>query len=250
MDFEGDRGERIAKVLARAGVASRRDVEKLIAEGRITVDGAVVITPATFVQGTEDIRFDGERVGQPEATRLWRFHKPSGVVTTHKDPQDRPTVFAALPPEMPRVLSVGRLDLNTEGLLLLTNDGGLSRVLELPSTGWKRRYRVRAYGRVSQTRLDQLKDGVEVEGVVYGPIAATLDRQQGGNSWITLSITEGKNREVRNVMRHLGLTVNRLIRVAYGPFQLGALAEGAIEEVPGRILKEQLGKKLSADLGL
>jgi len=248
--LEGDRGERIAKVLARAGLASRRDAEKLIDEGRITVDGEVVTTPATFVLGSEDIRFDGERVGHAEATRLWRYHKPSGLVTTHKDPQERPTVFAALPPELPRVLSVGRLDLNTEGLLLLTNDGGLSRVLELPSTGWKRRYRVRAYGRISQNKLDGLKDGVEVEGVAYGPILAKLDRQQGGNSWITLSITEGKNREVRNVMRHLGLTVNRLIRVAYGPFQLGALAEGAIEEVPGRILKEQLGKKLSQELGL
>ncbi|MEM9284268.1 MAG: pseudouridine synthase, partial [Pseudomonadota bacterium] len=222
MALEGDRGERIAKVLARAGVASRRDAEKLIGEGRITVDGAVVTTPATFVQGTEDIRFDGERIGSREATRLWRYHKPAGLVTTHKDPQERPTVFAALPPELPRVLSVGRLDLNTEGLLLLTNDGGLSRLLELPSTGWKRRYRVRAYGRVGQNKLDQLQDGVEVEGVAYGPIIAKLDRQQGGNSWITLSITEGKNREVRNVMRHLGLTVNRLIRVAYGPFQLGA----------------------------
>lgn len=250
MALEGDRGERIAKVLARAGVASRRDAEKLIGEGRITVDGAVVTTPATFVQGTEDIRFDGERIGSREATRLWRYHKPGGLVTTHKDPQERPTVFAALPPELPRVLSVGRLDLNTEGLLLLTNDGGLSRLLELPSTGWKRRYRVRAYGRISQNKLDQLQDGVEVEGVAYGPIIAKLDRQQGGNSWITLSITEGKNREVRNVMRHLGLTVNRLIRVAYGPFQLGALAEGAVEEVPGRILKEQLGKKLSAEIGL
>ncbi|MEM6913856.1 MAG: pseudouridine synthase [Pseudomonadota bacterium] len=250
MEFEGDRGERIAKVLARAGVASRRDAEKLIADGRITVDGAVITTPATFVQGTEDIRFDGDRVGKPEATRLWRYHKPAGIVTTHKDPQDRPTVFSGLPPGMPRVLSVGRLDLNTEGLLLLTNDGGLSRLLELPSTGWKRRYRVRAYGRVSQAKLDQLKDGVEVEGVVYGPILAQLDRQQGGNTWITLSITEGKNREVRNVMRHLGLTVNRLIRVAYGPFQLGALDDGGIEEVPTRVLKEQLGKKLAASIGL
>ncbi len=242
--------ERIAKFLARSGLASRREAEKLILEGRITVDGAVLSTPATLVTGTEDIRFDGERVGAVESTRLWRYYKPVGLVTTHKDPQGRPTVFEKMPPELPRVVSVGRLDLTTEGLLLLTNDGGLSRVLELPSTGWKRRYRVRAYGRISQQKLDSLQDGVEVDGIAYGPMQAKLDRQQGGNSWITLSITEGKNREVRNIMRHLGLTVNRLIRTAYGPFQLGALKEGATEEVNGKILKEQLGKKLSQELGL
>lgn len=250
MADKASEGERIAKVLARAGIASRRDAEKLIADGRITVNGDVLTTPAIRVLGTEDIRFDGDRVGKPDAPRLWRYHKKTGLVTTHKDPQERPTVFEALPPELPRVLSVGRLDLNTEGLLLLTNDGGLSRVLELPSTGWKRRYRVRAYGRVSQARLDRLQEGVEVEGVSYGPMIAKLDRQQGANNWITLSITEGKNREVRNVMRHLGLTVNRLIRVAYGPFQLGALKEGASEEVPMKILREQLGKKLTEQVGL
>lgn len=181
---------------------------------------------------------------------MWRYYKPTGLVTTHKDPQGRPTVFEKMPPQMPRVVSVGRLDLTTEGLLLMTNDGGLSRALELPSTGWKRRYRVRAYGRTNQEKLDRLQDGVEVEGVAYGPVIAKLDRQQGGNSWITLSITEGKNREVRNIMRHLGLTVNRLIRTAYGPFQLGALKEGDVEEVNGKILKEQLGKKLSQEIGL
>ncbi|GGY36379.1 hypothetical protein GCM10007148_00690 [Parvularcula lutaonensis] len=242
--------ERIAKVLARAGIASRREAERLIAEGRITVDGEVLTTPARKVTGAEDIRFDGERIGAPDVPRLWRYYKPVGLVTTHKDPQGRPTVFDNLPQELPRVLSVGRLDLTTEGLLLLTNDGGLSRALELPSTGWKRRYRVRAYGRVSQAKLDRLKDGVEVDGVQYGGVQARLDSTQGANNWITLSITEGKNREVRNIMRHLGLTVNRLIRVAYGPFQLGALKEGAVEEVPGKILKEQLGKKLSAEIGL
>jgi len=242
-------GERIAKVLARAGIASRREAERLIAAGRITVDGQTLSTPAFLVTGKEDIRFDGDRVGKPDTPRLWRYYKPVGLVTTHKDPQERPTVFANLPPELGRVLSVGRLDLTTEGLLLLTNDGGLSRVLELPSTGWKRRYRVRAYGRISQARLDTLKDGVEVDGVAYGPMEAVLDRQQAANSWITLSIREGKNREVRNIMRHLGLTVNRLIRVAYGPFQLGALKEGAVEEVPGKTLKEQLGKKLAAEVG-
>lgn len=216
----------------------------------MTVNGETLTSPAFTVSGGEDIRFDGERVGRPEPPRLWRYYKPVGLVTTHRDPQGRPTVFDSLPPELPRVLSVGRLDLTTEGLLLLTNDGGLSRLLELPSTGWKRRYRVRGYGRVSQDRLDQLKEGVEVEGVAYGPITAKLDRQQGGNSWITLSITEGKNREVRNIMRHLGLTVNRLIRVAYGPFQLGSLKEGDAEEVPAKVLREQLGAKLSAEIGV
>ncbi|MCQ8185956.1 pseudouridine synthase [Parvularcula sp. BGMRC 0090] len=243
-------GERIAKVLARSGVASRREAERLIAEGRISVDGEVLTSPAVKVLGTEDIRFDGERIGAREEVRLWRYYKPVGLVTTHRDPQERPTVFGALPPELGRVLSVGRLDLTTEGLLLLTNDGGLSRTLELPSTGWKRRYRVRAYGRVSQKRLDSLAEGVEVEGVAYGPVIAKLDRQQGANSWITLSITEGKNREVRNIMRHLDLTVNRLIRTAYGPFQLGALREGATEEVPRKTLREQLGKKVAGELGI
>jgi 23S rRNA pseudouridine2605 synthase len=230
-------GERIAKVLARAGIASRREAERLISEGRITVNGETLTTPAFLVTGSEDIRFDGERVGAPEGPRLWRYHKPVGLVSTHKAPQERPTVFDNLPKELPRVLSVGRLDLTTEGLLLLTNHGGLSRRLELPTTGWKRRYRVRAYGRVSQTALDGLSEGVTVEGVAYGPVLAKLDRQQGGNSWITLSITEGKNREVRQIMRHLGLTVNRLIRTAYGPFQLGALKEGEVEEVTGKVLK-------------
>ena len=250
MNSASREGDRIAKVIARAGVASRREAERLIAEGRVTVDGTTLTTPAHRVLGSEDIRVDGERFGTPEGPRLWRYYKPVGLVTTHKDPQDRPTVFQNLPPELGRVVSVGRLDLNTEGLLLVTNDGGLSRVLELPSTAWKRRYRVRAYGRTSQTKLDRLKDGVTYEGVTYGSVEAKLDSQQGANSWITLSIREGKNREVRQVMRSLDLTVNRLIRVAYGPFQLGALKEGAVEEVPGKILREQLGKKISTEVGL
>lgn len=250
MSSQDSSAERIAKFLARAGVASRREAERLIAEGRITIDGETISTPATKVTGKEDIRFDGQRIGTPDKPRLWRYYKPVGLVTTHKDPQERPTVFDNLPKELPRVLSVGRLDLTTEGLLLLTNDGGLSRALELPSTGWKRRYRVRAYGSVSQDRLDTLKNGIEVDGVQYGVIQAKLDRQQGSNSWITLSITEGKNREVRNIMRHLGLTVNRLIRVAYGPFQLGALKEGTVEEVPAKILREQLGRKLAEEIGV
>lgn len=243
-------GERIAKFLARAGVASRREAERLIEQGVVTVDGETLTTPAVKVTPEMDIRVDGTRVGAPEAPRLWRYHKPAGLVTTHKDPQGRPTVFEALQGRLPRVVSVGRLDLTTEGLLLLTNAGALSRRLELPSTGWTRRYRVRAYGRTSQRDLDRLKDGVEIDGIAYGPIRASLDQHQGGNVWITLSITEGKNREVRNVMRHLGLHVNRLIRTAYGPFQLGKLAKGAVEEVSGKQLKEQLGKAICTEIGL
>lgn len=249
-DTGGEGGERIAKFLARAGVASRRDAEKLIEQGIVTVDGKTLTTPAFKVTPEMDIRIDGTRVGKPDAPRLWRYHKPDGLVTTHKDPQGRPTVFEALQGRLPRVISVGRLDLTTEGLLLLTNSGALARRLELPSTGWARRYRVRAYGRVTQSQLDALKDGVEIDGVQYGPVRATLDQTQGGNSWITLSINEGKNREVRNLMRHLGLQVNRLIRVAYGPFQLGKLDKDAIEEVPGKQLKEQLGRKICEEIGL
>lgn len=243
-------GERIAKYLARAGVASRREAEKLIEQGIVTVNGETLTTPAVKVTPDMDIRVDGTRIGRPERPRLWRFHKPDGLVTTHKDPQGRPTVFDALAGRLPRVISVGRLDLTTEGLLLLTNDGGLARLLELPSTGWTRRYRVRAYGRTTQRDLDALSDGVEIDGVQYGPIRARVDQVQGGNSWITLSINEGKNREVRNVMRHLGLQVNRLIRTAYGPFQLGKLQKGAFEEIPGKQLKEQLGQKICAEVGL
>lgn len=249
-DDAEDGGERIAKFLARAGVASRREAERLIEQGIVTVDGRVLTTPAFKVTPQMEVRVDGTRVGAKAPTRLWRYHKPKGLVTTHKDPEGRATVFEAVAARLPRVISIGRLDLTTEGLLLLTNDGALARLLELPSTGWTRRYRVRAYGRVSQADLDALSGGVTVEGVRYGPIRATLDQTQGGNQWVTLSIAEGKNREVRRVMEHLGLRVNRLIRVAYGPFQLGALKEDAIEEVPGKQLKEQLGKTLSERLGL
>ena len=245
-----DGGERIAKFLARAGVASRREAEKLIEQGIVTVNGEVLTTPAFKVTADMDIRVDGTRVGKPGPPRLWRYHKPDGLVTTHKDPQGRPTVFEALEGRLPRVISVGRLDLTTEGLLLLTNSGDLSRRLELPSTGWTRRYRVRAYGKVSQRQLDALKDGVEIDGMQYGPVRANLDQYQGGNVWITLSINEGKNREVRNLMRHLDLHVNRLIRTAYGPFQLGKLPKDDIEEIPGKQMKEQLGKKICQEIGL
>jgi len=236
-------GERIAKYLARAGVGSRRECERLIEQGIVSVDGKVLQTPAFKVTGSEDIRVDGTRVGSKEKMRLFRYYKPVGLVTTHKDPEGRPTVFDALPPGLPRVISIGRLDLNTEGLLLLTNDGELARHLELPSTGWVRRYRVRVYGYVTQGRLDRLEKGIEVEGIRYGPITAMLDSTKGHNSWLTVSFREGKNREIRRVMEALDLTVNRLIRLSYGPFQLGSLKEGDVEEVTPKAMEELLGEK-------
>jgi 23S rRNA pseudouridine2605 synthase len=237
------RGERIAKWLARAGVASRRDAEALVAEGRVKLNNTPVTHPATFVSAGDLVMVDGRLVDAPERARLWRYHKPPGLVTTHKDPQGRPTVFEKLPPELPRVVSVGRLDLNSEGLLLLTNDGALARRLELPEHGWLRRYRVRAFGRVEPRALTALARGVEIDGVQYGPIDAGLDSRKGDNCWVSVALREGRNREVRRVMAHLGLTVSRLIRIAYGPFQLGKLRRGAIEEVPAKVLREQLGKQ-------
>ncbi|MEZ5961041.1 MAG: pseudouridine synthase [Hyphomonadaceae bacterium] len=234
--------ERIAKFLARAGVCSRRDAERLIADGRVKLNGKVLDTPAVKVTAADIVLVDGRQVGAAEATRMWLYHKPSGLVTTHRDPAGRPTVFQNLPDDMPRVISVGRLDLTSEGLLLLTNDGELARRLELPANGWLRRYRARAFGRVSQEELDALRNGITVDGVRYGSIDAKLERGGGANSWITVSITEGKNREVRRVLDALGLRVNRLIRTSYGPFQLGTLPPGAVEEVPRRVLKAQLGK--------
>ncbi len=236
-----EKGDRIAKVLARAGICSRREAEKLIELGRVAVNNRKLETPAFLVSPTDLVTVDGKPIPQADKTRLWRYHKPSGLVTTHKDPQGRPTVFQRLPEDMPRVVSVGRLDLNSEGLLLLTNDGELARRLELPSTGWLRRYRVRVHGQVDAERLAELAKGVSVEGVNYGPIQALLDRQQGANAWLTVSLREGKNREIRKVMDHLGYPVTRLIRLSYGPFQLGQLAPGQADEVPGKVLREQLG---------
>jgi 23S rRNA pseudouridine2605 synthase len=242
-------GERIAKVVARAGLASRRDAEEWITQGRVTVNGRVINSPALDVTGNDTIAVDGKPLPPRERTRLFMFHKPRGLMTTHADPEGRPTVFDNLPEGLPRLISIGRLDFNTEGLLLLTNDGGLARALELPDTGWLRRYRVRAHGDVTQAQLDELKKGVEVDGVKYGSIDATLERDQGANVWLVFAIREGKNREVRNVMAHLGLEVNRLIRVSYGPFQLGELAEGQVEEVKTRVLREQLGEKIATLAG-
>jgi 23S rRNA pseudouridine2605 synthase len=239
-----EKGERIAKRLARAGLCSRREAERWIEQGRVAVDGKVLTTPAVLVTEASRIAVDGKPVGAPEKTRLWRFHKPRGLVTTESDPQGRPTIFAALPPTMPRVVKVGRLDLNSEGLMLLTNDGALARHLELPATGWVRRYRVRVHGLVDPKRLAALANGTTIAGIEYGPVEASLERQQGANAWILFALREGKNREVRRICEHLGWQVSRLIRLSYGPFQLGALARGAVEEVTGKVLREQLPQEL------
>lgn len=242
-------GERIAKVIARAGLASRREAEAWVAAGRVAVNGAKIASPALNVMRADKITVDGKPLPGAERTRLFLYHKPRGLVTTTSDPQGRPTIFGALPKDLPRLISVGRLDLSTEGLLLLTNDGGIARALELPATGWLRRYRVRAHGTVTQAELDALRDGVTVDGIHYGPIEAALERVQPSNVWITFAIREGKNREVRNVLRHLGLQVARLIRVSFGPFQLGDLAEGEVAEVPTRVLRDQLGERLTKAAG-
>lgn len=241
---------RIAKAMARAGLCSRREAERWIGEGRVAVNGKVLSTPAFEVTPNDRVVVDGKPLPAREPVRLWRYYKPKGLVTTHKDPQGRLTVFAELPEDLPRVISVGRLDFNSEGLLLLTNSGALARHMELPSTGWLRRYRARGHGRVSQQQLDQLKDGIEIEGVRYGPIEATLDSVQGANAWVTVGLREGKNREVRRILAHLGLGVNRLIRISYGPFQLLDLKPGSVESVKRRVLAEQLGPRLAGELGL
>ncbi|MGE0052695.1 MAG: pseudouridine synthase [Hyphomicrobium sp.] len=245
-----DEPMRIAKAMARAGLCSRREAERWIADGRVNVNGRVLTTPAFEVSAKDKVLVDGKPLPGKEPPRLWRYHKPKGLVTTHSDPQGRPTVFEKMPPELPRVVSVGRLDFNTEGLLLLTNDGALARYLELPANAWVRRYRVRARGRVTPTDLEKLKEGVEVEGVRYGPVDAAIDSVQGANMWLSIAIREGKNREVRKILASLNLTVNRLIRVSFGPFQLLDLAPGAVELVKRRTLIEQLGPKIAQQLGL
>jgi 23S rRNA pseudouridine2605 synthase len=242
-ELDGGPGERVAKALARAGVASRREVERLIEAGRVAINGKVLATPAIKVQPGDFLTVDGQLVAEREPTRIFRYHKPTGLMTTHNDPKGRPTVFQSLPKDLPRLISVGRLDLNSEGLLLLTNDGELSRALETPSNAWVRRYRARAFGDTTQAKLDKLKDGITVEGVTYGSIEAKIDKAHdkaggGKNIWITVSLSEGKNREVRKVLEALGLKVNRLIRMSYGPFSLGPLEAGQIEEVGPRVIRE------------
>ncbi len=237
-----DKAERIAKVIARAGLCSRREAERWIEAGRVRLDGKVLSTPAVAVTSKSNILVDGAPLPQKEGPRVWRYHKPAGLLTTHNDPEGRPSLFDHLPDDLPRVISVGRLDLNSEGLLLLTNDGDLARKLELPVNNWTRRYRVRVNGRIDENKLLDLAKGVSIDGVRYKSIQAVLDRQQGANAWLTVTLTEGKNREIRKVMEHLGWPVNRLIRVAFGPFQLGSLKKGDVEEVKGKVLKEQLGQ--------
>ncbi|MEJ6745588.1 MAG: pseudouridine synthase [Yoonia sp.] len=241
MTNDTPKGDRIAKVLSRAGIASRRVSETMIEEGRVSVNGKTITSPALNVTAEDKIVVDGKRVGAPEEPRIWIYHKPAGLVTSERDEKDRATVFGALPESMPRVMSIGRLDINSEGLLLLTNDGEIKRKLELPSTGWLRRYRVRINGSVSEARLDELRAGITVEGIHYQPMIVTFDRQQGANAWLTVSIREGKNREIRRTMEAIGVVVNRLIRVSYGPFQLGDLKQGDVEEVKSRVVRDQLG---------
>lgn len=233
--------ERIAKVLARAGLCSRREAERWIADGRVIVNGEVLSSPALTVSPSDKIIVDGNPLPKAEPSRMWRYHKPAGMLTSHGDPRGRPTVFENLPASIGRVISVGRLDFNSEGLLLLTNDGELARNLEMPATGWTRRYRVRVHGKVDEEKLLALKDGVIISGIRYGPVQAVLDREQGANAWLSIALREGKNREVRKIMEHLGLTVTRLIRTAYGPFQLGGLERGRVDELPAKVLREQLG---------
>ena len=247
MSKEQKKPKRIAKMLARAGVASRREVERMILAGRVHVNGKVLTTPAFLVTGKENITVDGKTIAAKQAPRLWRYHKPVGLLTTNHDPGGRPTVFENLPKTLPRVITVGRLDMNSEGLLLLTNDGELARKMELPQTGFARRYRARAFGKPAQAQLDTLTKGVEIDGVRTGPIVAVLDKQQGTNAWISITIREGKNREIRRALETLDLKVNRLIRLSYGPFSLAELKRGAVEEVKPRILQDQLGHFLDFD---
>jgi len=233
--------QRLAKFIARTGVCSRRQAEEYILQERVTVNGQMIATPAFNVSGDETILLDGEKLPQIEQTKLFLYHKPVGLITTHKDEKGRVTVFDSLPKDLPRLISVGRLDLNSEGLLLLTNNGELARELELPKNAWSRRYRVRVHGKVDEAKLHGLEEGVMIDGVSYGKVSISVDQKNGTNAWLTVCLNEGKNREIRKLMKFAGLEVARLIRVSYGPFQLGNLKKGEIRQIPQKVLKEQLG---------
>jgi len=247
MDTKPPEGDRIAKVLARAGVASRRDAEKMILAGRIAVNGKIIDRAALNITAADKVTVDGKPMTPPEPPRLWLYHKPLGLVTTTRDEQGRPTIYDKLPPELPRVMTVGRLDLNSEGLLLLTNDGGVKRQMELPSTGWLRKYRVRVNGRPTDAQLEPIRTGLTVDSEHFQPMSVTIDRQQGANAWLTVSLREGKNREIRRALQDIGLSVNRLIRISYGPFQLNTLKAGAVEEIRRKVLRDQLGLEIKEE---
>ena len=247
MDTKPPEGDRIAKVLARAGVASRRDAEKMILAGRIAVNGKIIDRAALNITDADKVTVDGKPMTPPEPPRLWLYHKPIGLVTTTRDEQGRVTIYDKLPPELPRVVTVGRLDINSEGLLLLTNDGGVKRQMELPSTGWLRKYRVRVNGRPTDVQLEPLRQGITVDGERFQPMTVIIDRQQGANAWLTVSLREGKNREIRRALQDIGLSVNRLIRISYGPFQLNTLKAGAVEEIRRKVLRDQLGLEIAVE---
>ena len=247
MDTKPPKGDRIAKVLARAGVASRRDAEKMILAGRIAVNGKIIDRAALNITDADKVTVDGKPMPPPEPPRLWLYHKPIGLVATTRDEQGRATIYDKLPPELPRVVTVGRLDINSEGLLLLTNDGGVKRQMELPSTGWLRKYRVRVNGRPTDVQLEPLRQGITVDGERFQPMTVIIDRQQGANAWLTVSLREGKNREIRRALQDIGLSVNRLIRISYGPFQLNTLKAGAVEEIRRKVLRDQLGLEIAVE---
>ena len=247
MDTKPPKGDRIAKVLARAGVASRRDAEKMILAGRIAVNGKIIDRAALNITDADKVTVDGKPMPPPEPPRLWLYHKPIGLVTTTRDEQGRATIYDKLPPELPRMVTVGRLDINSEGLLLLTNDGGVKRQMELPSTGWLRKYRVRVNGRPTDVQLEPLRQGITVDGERFQSMTVIIDRQQGANAWLTVSLREGKNREIRRALQYIGLSVNRLIRISYGPFQLNTLKAGAVEEIRRKVLRDQLGLEIAVE---
>ena len=244
---ENKKDERVAKIIARAGLCSRREAERLILRGLVRVDGELITSPALNISAKAKIDVDGNPLPDPQPTRMWRYHKPAGRLTTRRDPEGRPTIYDGLPLELSQAITIGRLDMSSEGLLLLTNDGGLARRLELPKTGWLRKYRVRVHGIINSNELDQLAHGITIDGIHYGPVTATLERQIKSNAWVNIALREGKNREIRRLMEHLGYSVNRLIRISFGPFQLGKPTRGNVEELSSRILSSNLPSDINAN---